>query len=137
MSAATSTAAHRGHVRRWTVSFLAACNAALLILGQGGSIALADPPANNTPPASAPAVTPDQQRVENVILAAKQYLGVPYRVGSEGPTLFDCSGLVFRAFSDTDLVDRIGGARLRAAGYMRWFASRGMMTTDESAGAAR
>jgi len=46
--------------------------------------------------------------------------------------LFDCSGLVFRAFADAGLADRIGGARLRAAGYMRWFASRGLMTTDES-----
>jgi len=59
-------------------------------------------------------------------------VGIPYLVGSEGPNLFDCSGLVFRAFSDTGLVNRIGGARLRAAGYMRWFASRGMMTRDES-----
>src|SRR3954453_402939 len=77
-------------------------------------------------------LTPDQQRAENVIAAARQYVGIPYLVGSEGPNVFDCSGLVFRAFSDTGLVNRIGGARLRAAGYMRWFASRGMMTRDES-----
>jgi cell wall-associated NlpC family hydrolase len=90
-------------------------------------------PASKTAPKGDPApLTADQQRVENVITAAKQYLGIAYRVGSEGPTLFDCSGLVFRAFSDAGLVDRIGGARLRAAGYMRWFASRGLMTTDES-----
>ena len=47
--------------------------------------------------------------------------------------LFDCSGLVFRAFTEVGLGDRIGSARLRAAGYMRWFNSRGQMTTDESA----
>lgn len=77
-------------------------------------------------------VAPAQQRVENMIAAARQYLGVPYRVGGAGPSLFDCSGLVFRAFSDAGLADRIGGARLRAAGYMRWFAAHGLMTSDES-----
>jgi cell wall-associated NlpC family hydrolase len=130
MSAASSIAARSGPARRLVMSLLAACTAALLLLGQSGA-ALADPPAAS-PAATQPANTPDQQRLENVILAAKQYLGVPYRVGTEGPSLFDCSGLVFRAFSDVGLVDRIGGARLRAAGYMRWFASRGLMTADES-----
>ena len=77
-------------------------------------------------------LTAAQQRVENVIAAARQYLGIAYRVGSEGPLTFDCSGLVFRSFSDAGLLDRVGGARLRAAGYMRWFATRGLMTADES-----
>jgi len=87
-------------------------------------------PAAKEPPGKA--LAPDEQRTENVIAAARQYVGIPYRVGSEGPSLFDCSGLVFRAFSDTGLANRIGSARLRAAGYMRWFASRGLMTRDES-----
>lgn len=132
MSAAYSTAAHRGH-RRWSrVSFLVAAAGALLLLAQVGAVVYADQPQPQPKPEAPQPLTPDQQRVENVIAAAKQYLGVPYRVGSEGPALFDCSGLVFRSFSDTGLLDRIGGARLRAAGYMRYFAGKGLMTADES-----
>ena len=93
----------------------------------GAPRAAADGPATSQPDLSAPA-----QRIENVISAASQYLGFPYRVGTQGPATFDCSGLVFRAFSDAGLVDRVGGARLRAAGYMRWFAARGLMTRDEA-----
>ena len=129
MFSARVTAAQWGLMRRSRVTFLTAFAVALICLGQSGTAVLGADPQPSTNPAP---VTPDQQRVENVIAAAKQYLGVPYRVGSEGPSLFDCSGLVFRAFSDAGLVDRIGGARLRAAGYMRYFASRGLMTTDES-----
>jgi cell wall-associated NlpC family hydrolase len=155
MSAAKATAAKRGLRRRSAVTFLAAMAAASLTLGSGSfalvlgadpngtdkpATTLSNPPAKpqdkpvtlGKPDAPGKAPTPDEQRTENVIAAARQYVGIPYRVGSEGPSLFDCSGLVFRAFSDTGLVDRIGSARLRAAGYMRWFASRGLMTRDES-----
>lgn len=62
---------------------------------------------------------------ENVIAAAKEYLGKSFKLGTEGPKLFDCSGLVFRAFADAGELPRIGGMRLRAAGYMRWFVARG------------
>jgi cell wall-associated NlpC family hydrolase len=142
MSAAKTTATQWGLWRRSVVTLLAAIGAVSLTVGPGGGIAFgADPqptptpPATqppNTPPASNPQLTPEQQRVENVIAAAKQYLGFPYRVGTEGPSQFDCSGLVFRAFSDAGVVDRIGNMRLRAAGYMRWFANRGQMTADVS-----
>ncbi len=142
---AVKTTAGRGKLRRRPcITLFAIFSVAALVLGPGALAALgADPqqqpsaaptqPATGNPGAkSDPKLSPEQQRIENVVAAAKQYEGVPYRVGSEGPSLFDCSGLVFRAFSDAGLVDRIGGARLRAAGYMRYFASRGLMTTDES-----
>src|SRR5687768_1066079 len=58
------------------------------------------------------------QRVETVIAAARAYLGTPYRVGTEGPSTIDCSGLVFRAFANSGELRQVGGARLRAAGYM-------------------
>src|SRR5215471_15011595 len=113
MSARDRTAARRGVWRRSDVSIFTALCAALILLAQVAPLALADQP---QPKPDAPQqLTPDQQRVENVIAAAKQYLGVPYRVGTQGPWLFDCSGLVFRAFSDAGLLDRIGGTRLRAA----------------------
>lgn len=65
-----------------------------------------------------------------VIEAASQYLGLPYRLGTEGPDRFDCSGLIFRAFADAGQLELIGGRRIRAAGYMRWFAERGQFTSD-------
>jgi NlpC/P60 family len=67
-----------------------------------------------------------------VIAAAKNYLNHPYQSGAQGPRYFDCSGLVFRAFSDAGELPRIGGMRLLSQGYMRWFVSRGLFTTDES-----
>jgi cell wall-associated NlpC family hydrolase len=69
---------------------------------------------------------------EAVIAAAQQYLGDRFEMGQEGPKLFDCSGLVYRAFSDAGELPRIGGMRLRAAGYMQYFISRGRFTQDES-----
>lgn len=71
------------------------------------------------------------EHIEAVIGAARAYLGVPYRVGSEGPSLFDCSGLVFRAFTDVGQAGLIGGARMRAAGYQRWFAGLGRLVALE------
>jgi cell wall-associated NlpC family hydrolase len=144
MSAASASVARGGLWRRSLLTFLAAAAAFALVAGTTVLPAMAADPVVRPKPADAKdasdskkdasePLTPAQQRVENVIAAARQYLGVPYRVGSEGPNLMDCSGLVFRAFSDAGLVDRVSGARLRAAGYMRWFAARGLMTADESA----
>jgi cell wall-associated NlpC family hydrolase len=67
---------------------------------------------------------------EAVIAAAREYLDHPFRMGAEGPKYFDCSGLVFRAFSDAGELPRIGGMRLLSRGYMRWFISRGLFTRD-------
>ncbi len=69
-------------------------------------------------------------RIEAMIAAARSYLGVAYRVGTEGPDTIDCSGLVFRAFSNSAELNQIGGLRMRAAGYLRWFAAHNLLTTD-------
>jgi cell wall-associated NlpC family hydrolase len=67
-----------------------------------------------------------------VLVEARKYLGTPYKLGTEGPNLFDCSGFIYRAFKDAGELPRIGGMRLRAAGYMRWFVTRGLFTRDEA-----
>ncbi len=72
------------------------------------------------------------ERAGAVIEAARQYLGRPYRLGTEGPVLFDCSGLVFRSFADAGELSQIGGLRRTAASYRNWFASRDMFTLDEA-----
>jgi cell wall-associated NlpC family hydrolase len=66
------------------------------------------------------------QPAEAVVQAARGYLGTPYRLGATGTKRFDCSGLIFRIFRDTGELPRIGGKRLRAVGYLRWFTSRGL-----------
>ena len=103
MSASLAVAA-RGSRRRTCVRLLAivVCLSWVGLFAAPSHVAAADPtPTAPGAPATSPTpLTPDQQRIENVIAAARQYVGVPYRVGSEGPALFDCSGLVFRAFSD-------------------------------------
>lgn len=111
------------------------------------SVVHADEPSTPTKPNSGiqpapgvtsgrPAVETDQatefsERIEAVIAAARAYLGTAYRVGSEGPDFIDCSGLVFRAFSNAAELGQIGGGRLRAAGYLRWFAGHDLLTTDQ------
>jgi cell wall-associated NlpC family hydrolase len=68
---------------------------------------------------------------EAVIAAARDYLGRGYELGAEGPKRFDCSGFIYRAFLDAGELPRVGGMRLRAAGYMRWFIARGQFTRDQ------
>src|SRR5688500_3959170 len=68
--------------------------------------------------------------IEAVIAAAKDKLNKPFMLGQEGPRFFACSGLIYRVFEETGELPRIGGYRLRAAGYMRWFVSRGLFTKD-------
>jgi len=124
---AVAVAARRRAVpfNRVGLTLVLVLGAALLALGlPAGSLA--------APPPSAPAeLTDAQQRIENVIAAARQYLGVPYRLGAEGPDQMDCSGLVYRAFSDAGEVRRISGARLGVRSYVRWFAARGLVTLEE------
>ena len=68
---------------------------------------------------------------EAVIDAARGYLGTPYRLGRTGPAKFDCSGLIYRVFSDAGELPRIGGKRLRAVGYLRWFSTRGLASKSD------
>ena len=87
-------------------TFRRACTAlfaAAVMLSALALPAAAAPPANPVPenvPAPVEPVEPGElnNNIESVIAAARSHLGVPYRVGSEGPSLFDCSGLMYRIF---------------------------------------
>jgi cell wall-associated NlpC family hydrolase len=68
--------------------------------------------------------------METVLDTAVSYLGTPYRLGTEGPDRVDCSGLIYRVFSDVGEAPRIGGHRLRVIGYYKWFKSRGLALTE-------
>lgn len=65
---------------------------------------------------------------ERVIAAARRHLGAAYLVGSEGPTMFDCSGLVYRVFTEAGVAKSIGGQRLKSAEYLRQFRLRGRVS---------
>src|SRR3954452_11149390 len=84
------------------------------------------------PSFSAPQTVAAADPAEAVIAAARQYLGHNYQLGAEGPKSFDCSGLLYRAFADAGQLPRVGGMRLRAAGYMQYFVSRGRFTRNEA-----
>jgi cell wall-associated NlpC family hydrolase len=62
---------------------------------------------------------------QRVVQQARKYIGRRFRLGTEGPRTFDCSGLVFRAYKEAGLLRRVGGSRRLAAGYYRYFKSRG------------
>src|SRR5688572_24296968 len=92
----------------------------------------APPPTSDTETESDAELTSAEQRIENVIAAAQVYLGVPYRMGAEGPDLMDCSGLIYRSFMDAGEGRRMSGARLGVRSYVRWFAARGGLVLDEA-----
>ena len=104
--------------------------AALLLGGVPTTPALATPPKPS--PSPGPELTSAEQRIENVIAAAQAYLGVPYKLGAEGPDLMDCSGLIYRSFMDAGEGRRMSGARLGVRSYVKWFAARGRLVLDEA-----
>jgi cell wall-associated NlpC family hydrolase len=70
-----------------------------------------------------------QQAVVDLV---KSYVGYPYVFGAEGPNKFDCSGLVYWVFKEAGELPRIGGSRMGATAYMRWFVARGRWSKDEA-----
>jgi cell wall-associated NlpC family hydrolase len=65
-----------------------------------GASTLVTPPTASTVTMSAAA---------RVIADAKIHLGAPYVHGATGPRVFDCIGLVLRAYSDAGLLSKLGG----------------------------
>lgn len=64
---------------------------------------------------------------ERLVSIAATTIGSRFQLGAEGPTRFDCSGLVWYVFNTADLGDRIGSKRMRARGYQKWFRERGLL----------
>lgn len=84
----------------------------------------------NTAPVAA-AETASGSQADRVIKVALNQLGDPYRHYAKGPNRFDCVGLVFFAYNEIGLKERIGGYR-SPKGYFSWFKSRGLVTQDMS-----
>lgn len=63
-----------------------------------------------------------------IIRLARQALGHPFRMGTEGPKFFDCSGLVWSVYKRAGLVSRIGGVRGTATHYFVWAQKHGLVS---------
>jgi cell wall-associated NlpC family hydrolase len=60
----------------------------------------------------APAALPRLGQMESLMLAAiEDRLGIPYRMGSEGPNRYDCSGFVWSVFQTAGIPFERGSAR--------------------------
>lgn len=81
-------------------------------------------PEDNTAERNPPALA----LVESIIAYAKMQLGKPYKLGAEGPSWYDCSGLVYDCFLHNNALELIGGGRHRARWYERWFRDNGHFT---------
>ncbi|MGI8929140.1 MAG: NlpC/P60 family protein [Candidatus Limnocylindrales bacterium] len=70
-----------------------------------------------------------------VVSIAEAQIGRSFRLGMEGPTRFDCSGLIYYVFSQAGLLDRIGGMRFTAREYYKWARELGLLAkTDPRVG---
>ena len=63
-----------------------------------------------------------------ILRLAQKAVGHGFRMGTEGPKYFDCSGLVWSVYKRAGLVSRIGGARRGATGYLHWAQKHGRTT---------
>lgn len=92
-------------------------------LGGGGGGGGAAPQALASPAASGPALPNDgsvSPQAKNFMDIAKAQTGKPYVFGAQGPSAFDCSGLVHYALNKAG----VKGGRLTARGYQAKYAKQ-------------
>ena len=81
---------------------------------------------------SAPAVVASTQvtygsPAAQIVALARSKVGATYRYGTEGPSTFDCSGLVIWTFKAAGYGSRVGNGQARSAYAMyHWFLSQGL-----------
>lgn len=68
--------------------------------------------------------TPNSEAAR-VLEIARAQLGKRFVMGAVGPDAFDCSGLIWYAFKNAGLADRMGGKRRGATAYLNWFKANG------------
>ena len=68
-----------------------------------------------------------------VLNFASHQLDKPFHMGANGLSRYDCSGLVWRAFMEEGLAQRIGGER-KSYGYYNWFKNHGEVTSRPQRG---
>jgi cell wall-associated NlpC family hydrolase len=65
-----------------------------------------------------------------IVSFAEAQVGKPWQFQATGLARYDCSGLVWRSFSEAGLASRIGG-RQSARAYFRWFRERGLASKSD------
>jgi cell wall-associated NlpC family hydrolase len=63
-----------------------------------------------------------------ILRMARNAVGHPFRMGTEGPRYFDCSGLVWSVYKRAGLVGRIGGVRGTVTRYYHWAVRNGKIS---------
>lgn len=84
------------------------------------------PAASLTPAAAPQSAHAYTTQAGAIVYFAKNQLYKPYEYGAIGLRRYDCSGLVYRTFYATGLLSKIGGSRMTAYGYYKWFKNRGL-----------
>jgi cell wall-associated NlpC family hydrolase len=69
--------------------------------------------------------TTHRSEAQRIVAIARSHIGARFRLGTEGPRTFDCSGLIYRVYKQAGLLSRVGGQRRLAAGYYSYFKHRG------------
>ena len=69
--------------------------------------------------------TTHRTEAQRIVAIARSHIGARFRLGTEGPRTFDCSGLIYRVYKQAGLLSRVGGQRRLAAGYYSYFKHRG------------
>jgi cell wall-associated NlpC family hydrolase len=60
-----------------------------------------------------------------ILRLVRQAVGHPFRIGTEGPKFYDCSGLVWSVYKRIGLPGRIGGVRGTVTRYYKWAVAHG------------
>jgi cell wall-associated NlpC family hydrolase len=60
-----------------------------------------------------------------ILRMVRDAVGHPFRIGTEGPKYFDCSGLVWSVYKRAGLGNRIGGVRGTVTRYYKWAVKHG------------
>jgi peptidoglycan DL-endopeptidase CwlO len=79
-------------------------------------------------PGAAAASGEPRTEADRLLAVANSEVGSRYAWAATGPTTFDCSGLVYYAFREAGVLDRIGGKRRTVAGLHTWFRNNGTIS---------
>ena len=63
-----------------------------------------------------------------VVSIAEAQIGKRFRMGTEGPATFDCSGLIYYVYKQAGLFERFGKRRIPARQYYAWGKERGLLS---------
>jgi hypothetical protein len=109
----TTGALAPGHFRRLVIALIAVALAITVVAIES--------------PVAVEAKAKPRSDADQIVRLVRSHIGARFRIGTEGMRYFDCSGLVYRVYQQAGLVKKIGGGRMLAAQYFRFFRQRGLV----------